>query len=79
MNIKLATEWRHAGPCPVHAVIYQPLAIRRGVLELVILFCLERFISFRKKIPLTGAPFFWSQVTQGIDEMKRISYSFSFY
>ena len=25
MKIKLATEWRHVGPCPVGAVIYQPI------------------------------------------------------
>ena len=25
MKIKLATKWRHAGPCPVRAVIYQPI------------------------------------------------------
>ena len=25
IRIKLATEWRHIGQCPVRAVIYQPI------------------------------------------------------
>ena len=25
IKIKLATEWRHASPCPARAVIYQPI------------------------------------------------------
>ena len=42
-------------------------------------FCLERLISSWEINPLSRNYFSWPQATQGIDEMKRMSYSFSLY